>query len=140
MTLPGNAPEQPAPGEPLCGPTHHTGCACHEARRDAREQALTADRDELLARINDLIGTAYNKRRDLEGKLLAAEERVSRLTERVVELETENERLRGRCAALASDVQRQSEAALGLLMLIDGGATAAELRASLAQQKETNND
>ena len=25
---------------PDCGTTHHTGCACHEARRDAREREL----------------------------------------------------------------------------------------------------
>lgn len=24
-----------------CGTTHHVGCACHEARRDARERELT---------------------------------------------------------------------------------------------------
>ena len=28
-------------GAPDCGTTHHAGCACHEARRDARERELT---------------------------------------------------------------------------------------------------
>ena len=28
-------------GAPDCGTTHHVGCACHEARRDARERELT---------------------------------------------------------------------------------------------------
>lgn len=27
-------------GAPDCGTTHHAGCACHEARRDAREREL----------------------------------------------------------------------------------------------------
>ena len=27
-------------GAPDCDTTHHTGCACHEARRDAREREL----------------------------------------------------------------------------------------------------
>ena len=27
-------------GAPDCGTTHHVGCACHEARRDAREREL----------------------------------------------------------------------------------------------------
>lgn len=28
---------------PECRTTHHTGCACHEARRDARERELVAE-------------------------------------------------------------------------------------------------
>lgn len=32
---------------PTCGTTHYTGCACHEARRDALVAQLTAERDEL---------------------------------------------------------------------------------------------
>ena len=28
---------------PDCGTTHHVGCACHEARRDARERELVAE-------------------------------------------------------------------------------------------------
>lgn len=30
-------------GAPDCGTTHHAGCACHEARRDARERELVAE-------------------------------------------------------------------------------------------------
>ena len=28
---------------PDCGTTHHVGCACHDARRDARERELVAE-------------------------------------------------------------------------------------------------
>jgi hypothetical protein len=30
-------------GETQCGPTHHLGCACHEARRDAELGAVQAE-------------------------------------------------------------------------------------------------
>ena len=37
-------------GEPCEGrTTHHAGCACHEARRDAQLAAVTAERDALRA-------------------------------------------------------------------------------------------
>lgn len=37
-------------GAPDCGTTHHTGCACHEARRDARIDALESALRASLAR------------------------------------------------------------------------------------------
>ena len=37
-------------GAPDCGTTHHAGCACHEARRDARERELTEALRASLAR------------------------------------------------------------------------------------------
>lgn len=36
-------------GVPDCRTTHHTGCACHEARRDARERELADALREALA-------------------------------------------------------------------------------------------
>lgn len=35
---------------PDCGTTHHAGCACHEARRDARDRELTEALRASLAR------------------------------------------------------------------------------------------
>ena len=37
-------------GAPECRTTHHAGCACHEARRDARERELTEALRASLAR------------------------------------------------------------------------------------------
>lgn len=37
----------PSTDAPDCGTTHHTGCACHEARRDARERDLVAEVKDL---------------------------------------------------------------------------------------------
>ena len=43
-------------GEPCEGrTTHHAGCACHEARRDAQLAAVTAERDGLRAQRNAVI-------------------------------------------------------------------------------------
>ena len=40
-------------GEPCEGrTTHHAGCACHEARRDAQLAAVTAERDALRADVD----------------------------------------------------------------------------------------
>lgn len=65
-----------------CGPTHHLGCACHEARRDARDNALLTavrlaqeERDALLTAIK-----LTQEERD------AAANRATELAEFVVEV------------------------------------------------------
>lgn len=45
---------------PECRTTHHAGCACHEARRDARERELTeALREVCEAMRDDLTSCAW---------------------------------------------------------------------------------
>ena len=64
-------------GEPCEGrTTHHAGCACHEARRDADLAAVTAERDALRADVDrlTLVGAAPGLITGIVRKILGAVE------------------------------------------------------------------
>lgn len=62
-------------GEPCEGrTTHHAGCACHEARRDAEHAAVTAERDALRADVDrlTLVGASLGLITGIVRKILGA--------------------------------------------------------------------
>lgn len=64
-------------GERECGPTHHLGCACHEARRDAEVAELRAE----LGRYENTPPTFAELYNQMDRADLAAAERDEALAE-----------------------------------------------------------